>query len=243
MTTHGCSDALVSMNAALRRRCTAIQKLLAEAAANEIDTRYKIGAIVRSVMEDDGTYGERAVERIADVLGRDAVTLYRYAAVAKTWSEREMRDLSQRPNGHGEPLSWSHWVELARAPKTWRQWLELALLDSWPVRRLAREIGAELSEAAEALDSDAEDTTCGALLEVVKHAERFNVDMRALAALLDRLERSPRPPRDIEDLLGRAEDVVADVARKSVELLARVRELAPRKGQSSGPRDRRELEN
>jgi hypothetical protein len=228
------------MNAVLRQRCTAIQKLLADVAVNEIGTRYEVGAIIRSVVETKGTYGDGAVELLAEALGRDAASLYRYAAVAKTWPEAEMRDISRRPNAHGEPLSWSHWVELARAPKTWRQWLELALLESWSVRRLAREIDAELGEKE---DAEAEDTTCAALREAVKDAERLNGQMGSFGAVLDRLERSPRPAREVEELLARARQVFRDVARRSGDLLARVSEISSQEGPANGRSRRHELEN
>jgi hypothetical protein len=234
------ADPFVSMNAALQRQCGAIQKLLAEAAVSEIDSRFKVGVIVRSILEAEGTYGERAVERVAEVLGREAGTLYRYASVARTWSEPEMRGLSRRPNSHGEPLSWSHWVELARAPATWRQWLERALAGSWPVRRLSRELDAKMQDW---LEADAGDTTCAALLEAVKHAERLNAEMKAFGAVLDRLARTPGPPREVEELLARVRKVFRDVAQRSGDLLARVSEVAPEKTQADGYRRQVEMDN
>jgi hypothetical protein len=222
-----------------QRFATAIQKLLAEAATNEIDARYRIGVIIRSVMEAESTYGEGAVERLAEALGRDATSLYRYAAVAKLWSDAEMRALSRQPNDHGEPLSWSHWVELARVPSTWKRWLERALGESWSVRRLARELDGESREVD---DSDAEDTTCAALLEGVKDAERLNTQMKSFGATLDRIARSPRHAREVNELLARARDVFRDVARRSGDLLARVNELAPEQLPKAPTRESR-LEN
>jgi len=108
------------------------------------------------------------------------------------------------------------------------------------VRRLAREIDAEVGEKEE---SEAEDTTYAALRVAVKDAERSSADMKSFAALLDRLERSPRPPREVEELLARARHVFRDVARRSGDLLARVTELAPEKGAPNGRSRRTELEN
>ncbi len=230
------SKAFASMNAALRRRCTAIQKLLADAAVEEIDKRYKVGAIIRAILEGEDTYGERAVERVAQALGREAATLYRYAAVAKMWSESEMRTLSRRPNAHGEPLSWSHWVELTRVPARWRYWLERALEESWSSRRLARELDAETREVDE---SEAEDTTRAALLEAVKDAERWNAQVKSFAAALDRIARSPRHAQGVDELLARAVVVFGDVARRTGDVLARVRELAPEEQARPGEGERR----
>jgi hypothetical protein len=123
---------------------------------------------------------------------------------------------------------------MARAPRTWRQWFELAILESWSVRRLSQEIDAEVREAK---DSEAEDTTRAALLEAVRHAERMNAEMKSFAALLDRLECSPRPPREVEDLLLRAYEVFRHVARRTGALLARVSELRPEREANAARRE------
>jgi hypothetical protein len=217
----------MGMNRALREQCILVQRLLAEAATDEIDTRYKVGVIIRSIMEaKEGKYGEHAIECLAAALGHNPATLYRFAAVARMWSESEMTVLSRRPNAHGEPLSWSHWMELARAKATWRQWLEVALLESWSVRRLAREIDAELADKGSA-KTPAEDTTRAALVEAVKHGERTSSEMQSFAALLDRLEHERRRPREIAELLVQARQVFGDVSRRSVEIVTRVSVLAP----------------
>jgi hypothetical protein len=218
-----------SMNLPLRRRFHAIQKLLATAAAGEVRIRYKIGAIVGSVQEGEATYGTRAVERLALGLGRDPATLYRYGVVARVWSEREMRALCRRRNRYGEPLSWSHWLELAGL-RDWKSWLERALAEGWSVRRLREEIEAvaDASASSETLDED--ETTRTALLETIRDAERWNARVtHSLAPVLERLARSPDRSPQIERLFARSLDVFEDALRRTGAMMARMQKLAPRR--------------
>jgi len=222
------ANALASMKTALRRRCVAIQRLLAKAAVDEVDTRYEIGSIVRSIEDAGNAYGERSVERVASALGISAATLYRYSAVARAWPASEMRTLSRRRNANGEPLSWSHWVELTRAPKTWSRWVDQALEGCWSARRLARELDAEVGGPNES--GLPEDTTRAALMEALKEAQHWNSQVKVFGAALDRLARSSRHPPEIEELLARALDLFGDAFRRTGDVVARVREMAPPKG-------------
>jgi hypothetical protein len=218
------------MNASLRRQCDAIQKLLAEAAADEIDTRYRVGVIIRSVIDAEGTYGTRAVERVAAVLGRDAGSLYRYASVARTWPESEMRTLSRRPNCFGEPLSWSHWVELSRVPTAWRVWLERALAGNWSARRLARELEADSQAASSQVPlMVAGDTTQVALRHAVDSMRRFEVEVTtSFEPVLDRIRRMPKQEQSkIGELLATALDLAESAHRKTGALVVKMRELGP----------------
>jgi hypothetical protein len=200
----GDANGLAAMNPALRRQCGVIQQLLVKAAVDEIETRYKIGAIVRDVEDAEGTYGKRATEQLAAVLGCGAATLYRYAAVAKMWSEAEL------PDAHGGRLTWSHLVELTRIPKAWQAWLDRTLEEGWSARNLAREIDADQAEPP-----PAEDTTRAALLEALKEAQHWNAQVKAFGAALDRLARSPQHPPEIEALLARALDLFGDAHRRT----------------------------
>jgi hypothetical protein len=215
-----------SMNAALRAQCGRIQELLAKAAVDEVETRYEIGLIVRAVEDDEGKYGERAIQQLALEIGYSSSTLYKYAAVARLWTADEIRDLRKRPNHHGEPLSWTHWTELTRVPKKWRPWLERSLAESWSARRLGRELDLVARHSGVSED-DAEETTRAALVEAIKDAQRSSTQMAAFAAALDRLGRSTRHPPEIGELLARALDLFGNVHRRTGEIVARVRELAP----------------
>jgi hypothetical protein len=115
------SERRETMNAALKRRCELIRKLLSKAAGDEVATRYRIGVEILSIIRGESTYGTRAIERIAQAIGKSAPTLYRYATVAERWSPDEMRVHRRRENHHGEPLSWSHWVEIAKVQSAARR--------------------------------------------------------------------------------------------------------------------------
>ncbi len=219
------ATAMTTMNSRLRRHFRAIQRLLVTAAVDEIRTRYKIGGIVRSIQNEEAIYGARAVERLAIALGRDQATLYRYAAVAKMWPEQEMLALCRRRNCYGEPLSWSHWLELASL-EDWRPWLERALAEGWSVRRLKEELEAETSGAQATFDED--ETTRAALLETIRDAERWNSRVtHSLAPVLDRLARSPERSPQIEKLFARSLRAFADALRSTGAMVARMRELTP----------------
>ena len=126
----------------LRGVCERIRSLLASATAADVDSRYRVGRLLLQVKRAPGSYGVAAVETLARELGRDAATLYRYALVPQRWSAREMKLLGARLTPSGEPLSWSHLVELARVESEplRGQLADLALRDGLSVRELARRI-------------------------------------------------------------------------------------------------------
>jgi hypothetical protein len=174
------SEALAAMNSALRRKAVELQKLLADTAVAEVDGRYKISTIIRDVQDAEGTYGERAVERLASALGHDDATLYRYVAVARAWSASEMRALSRRTNRFGEPLSWSHWLALARLSDR-KPWLERTLSEGWSARKLRGQLKAERQRLRSPRTLGPEETTSAALLESTKDVDRWNVQLGGLA--------------------------------------------------------------
>ena len=71
------------------------------------------------------------------------------------------------------------------------------------------------------------DTTRAALMEASKEAQRFSTNFATFGAALDRLAQSTRYPPEIGELLARALDLFGDVHRKTGEVVARVRQLAP----------------
>jgi hypothetical protein len=230
--THG------SLNAALRAQCARIQELLRKAAADEVETRYEIGATIVVIQSDETKYGKRAVSQVSLEVGYSVATLYRYGAVARQWSPSEICELRDRLNTHGEPLLWGHLTELTRVPKTWRRWSEKTLAESWSTLRLARELDAVTQNRGEP-EVDEEDTTRAALVEAIKEAQRASTTVAAFAAALDRLGRANRHPAEIRELLTRALDLFRDVHRKTGEVVARAREIAP---QAEGP-TRKRVEN
>jgi hypothetical protein len=88
------------------------------------------------------SYGEHAVERMADELRVGPGVLYRSARVAQCWSAEQIKELEARIGRRGEPLSWSHLVVLAKVRgKTKRDgWATRCLEGGWTVRELAEAI-------------------------------------------------------------------------------------------------------
>jgi hypothetical protein len=98
---------------AFDHKCEAIRQLLASATCDEARVRYRVGVHVREIMCDETKYGGRAVVRLAEAIDRDAATLYRYALVPERWNESAFSELLELRTPRGEPLSWTHLVELA----------------------------------------------------------------------------------------------------------------------------------
>jgi hypothetical protein len=223
------SEALAAMNSALRRKAVELQKLLADTAVAEVDGRYKISTIIRDVQDAEGTYGERAVERLASALGHDDATLYRYVAVARAWSASEMRALSRRTNRFGEPLSWSHWVALARL-SDWKPWLERTLSEGWSARKLRGQLKAERQRLRSPRTLGPDETTSAALLESTKDVDRWNVQLTSyLKPIVDRLVQSPSRSAQLERQMARLRDSLAETSRRVDELRKCLPEPSPAK--------------
>jgi len=215
------------MNTALRERYEELQKLLAEATGKDVRARYRIGRLIADVKVSEQRYGARAVKNLAMALGRDEATLYRFALVAEAWNDRELEVLLARKTPHGEPLSFSHLVELAQVSnKTARdEMLEFALNYGVSVRELIEAIadtGAQRSERADgspSIDSLLRRvaTTCDAVQRKIEISER----------LLSQLERTdPKANNSLEELLVRAvssQRAILEGCARSIEKLERAR--------------------
>jgi hypothetical protein len=218
-----------SMNAALRGRCEMIRELLARADLDEIETRYKIGAIVARVRDEKGTYGERAVENLAAELKKSAATLYRYASVADLVPWRELRSIAKMPDCNADTLSWKHCEQLARAGSGWKPWHARVLAEGWSARRLETEIDACRNLAT---DASVEDTTEKALRSAIDGILRFGGEVASsFEALVDRIERAPRSEQSsaaVAALLSKAQESLGEAATKTNQLLLRLQRLTSR---------------
>jgi hypothetical protein len=210
--------------------CAEVRRLLARADLDEVATRYQIGVVVVRVRDKAGRSHERAVKRLATGVNRSVATLYRYAMVVDAWPPSEFIALCARTNREGEPLSWSHWVELVRMSRAWRPWLERTLKEAWSARRLAEEITAA-QDGVSGDVAEAADTTSAALAMTLRGLQRFGGEFaNGFEAVLDRIERAPTKERakDVPELLARALALVEDAHQKTGILAARVRRLAAR---------------
>jgi hypothetical protein len=142
--------AVQSMNDELRAKAVEIGKLLTESATESSRARYRAGALVVEIDGDPAKYGRGAVRRVALAVGRDDSTLYDYATVARSWDRKEFLALAARKNSGGVPLSFSHFVALARIEqrRTRDALLERAFRDSLSVRELAALVLSKLEGGA-----------------------------------------------------------------------------------------------
>jgi hypothetical protein len=224
------SGAVASKRASFDKQASAIQSVLGEAAAGEVDTRYEAAVMIRAVTEQKA-YGEKTMNRLAVRLRRSRAFVYRYAAVAKAWSKPEMRNLSRMTNRHGERLLWTHWQVLAgqviAGNSRWKHFRDRALEEGWPVPRLKEEIkldraNASISRDDEPEEMDLEASTCEALRETTKVAAQWNAHITStFGPAIDRLARMEKRGPGLEQVFADALEAVIEAHRKIGEVVAR----------------------
>jgi hypothetical protein len=221
------AEALASLNAALKEAYGQIQRLFSNRDIHEVETAHEIGGIIRCIMDAGGTYGERAVERLADALGRDDGTLYRYAALARAWSARQMHKLCRRLNRCGEPLTLTHFLFLSRR-EDWNDLFERALTGAWTTQMLEEASKPTLASpsSASSLDADADEGTRTALQLVTRKTHRSRTGMADIGAVLERIERSPEL-RTTHPLLRSLDEALADLVADAKEMRTRIGGLLP----------------
>jgi hypothetical protein len=179
--------AVRQMSPELRAQYDSLRRLLASATTNDVRARYRIGQVVAEIKTREDRYGARAVPLLAAALGRDETTLYRYASVAETWDEGALEELLLKRMPMGEPISWSHLLELAtvRSPEARARLLNETLVRGLSVRALAAmargvppiDLGASPARSLSQLERIVR--TC-AVVE-----KRFTLNDRVLAELAD----------------------------------------------------------
>ena len=215
-----------STNESLLGVCSTIRGLLAGADRDEVETRHRAGLALRLVRGAPQTYGQHAVEGVADELGLSARTLYQCINVAECWSAEELRAELEKTTRFGMPLSWSHFVHVA-AVRDGR--LRASLLDRcrdnvWSVRELAQRIKeTSLSRAPRAGDGlhDGE-AVRAALAEGIETADRAVDDVRLFERALEERLADVGGLID-DDLLDRAEQTYAELQARAEGALARLR--------------------
>ncbi|WP_394842729.1 hypothetical protein LZC95_37365 [Pendulispora brunnea] len=220
--------AVDKMNIALRERYEELQTLLAEATGKDVRARYRIGRLIADVKGSEQRYGARAVKNLAAALGRDEATLYRFALVAEAWTESELETLLARKTPHGEPLSFSHLVELAQmASKSERtEMLEYALAYGVSVRELIDAI-ADTGEGRNDSPNDAPPSIDSLLRRVASTCNAVQRKIEISERLLSQLERTePKSGCSLDDLLARAvssQRAILEASARSIEKLERAR--------------------
>lgn len=79
-------------------------------------TQYKLGAKVKAVKEDEGTYGSDAIEQLSQYLGGNCSTTYLYAIreFAATFDKEYVKKHTSVLMPGGGQLTLNHWVALAK---------------------------------------------------------------------------------------------------------------------------------
>jgi hypothetical protein len=128
------------MSPDLKRQYDAARRLLATSTSADVRARHRVGAIVAEIKVSEDRYGARAVTLLSQALGKDETTLYRYAMVAETWNEEEIAEILLRRTPTGEPVSWSHLLELAAVTSASdrARYLNQAISHGLSVRQLAQ---------------------------------------------------------------------------------------------------------
>lgn len=98
----------------LRPSCLKIRGLMATRATGDTKVAYQIGAEVFGITKETEKYGRGSVKLLAGELGCTAALLYSYARVAAAWNPEEFKEATKKANAKGLPLTFSHFVELAR---------------------------------------------------------------------------------------------------------------------------------
>ena len=192
--------------------CSVVRGLLSGATRDEVLTRYRVGEALRMVKGMPHTYGTQSVERIAAELGLAAPVLYRYIAVAESWSPEDLKRQTEKTNRFGQPLSWSHFLALTRAPESARvPLLDKCLENAWSVRDLRLRIERLAKKrSAERAGARAADAVHTALREGIQNAHRAVAEFRALVETLDDRSTGLEDPIDAE-LLARAVETLEEL--------------------------------
>jgi hypothetical protein len=164
-----------SMNPSLATKALELKKLLSERTTKDAKTLYRVAAVVAEIKNDEKAdakkYGKGSVKRLAAELAYTGATLYAYARVAEVWNEEAFEHHLKAVNAKGFPLSFSHFVELAReldAEKRNRL-LEKAFAKSLSVRDIAKEIPRSAPPKAKSLTV----TVNGLLVAAEKEAAKI----------------------------------------------------------------------
>ncbi|HEX7604566.1 MAG TPA: DUF1016 N-terminal domain-containing protein [Polyangiaceae bacterium] len=229
------------MNPALQRRCAAIQKWLVRAASDDVQMRYRVGQLLVDTRKQEQVYGANPVGQLSLALRRPVSTLYRYASVAECWSSKEMKALAGKLNVFGEPLSWSHWVELSqvRSREARERLRERTLAEGLSVRELAHAV--RLLHASAATDSlrEDEERIGEALEDVARSCERWSAQALAAAqTIATRWTASERTNPELVAKIRRAVRAHEVVRAQSEEALGVLRAALGEGG--SGPASARQ---
>jgi hypothetical protein len=221
------------MNPELLKVLEELSKLFAESDTADAQAQYRIGCVVRDVMDAPNKYRKGSVKRLASELGRDEKSLYHRAAVARAWSPEEYKNLLARTNRKGEPLRFYILVAIASVGNRQdrEQLIEEALEQCLTVNGVRSRVKQLLTPTAETPPeareegdqggvSAAEDPVVHKLAELLAQAKRMRGEWTEAEKVLAGLEDEVATPEDAvlrtktaEELRALGQLLLADAAR------------------------------
>jgi len=220
--------------------CNQLRSLWAKRAMGGAKDAYPIGVQVRGIIDRAGTYGRGLVKLLAGEFGVTAALLYSYATVPAAWTSEAFEAATAERNAKGQPLTFSHFVELAKAePAAREQLFKRALLDPMSVRDLKDAVAAKRKKPKSKKDLDA-----GGVIGRLMSSSKAVLDKTTTDKdLLERLTGQPRnetgrePTRDqIETLIETCSAIEANqiFMRVQLEMLLRSSSAGAPKAISAG---------
>lgn len=221
--------------AKFKEACGQARDLLAAGAEEDLRSRYSVAVIAKEVREDVATYGERSVETLADELGQDKSTIYKWIKVAKAFEHETISDVLEKRDRFGRPLSWSHVALCASVPKREMELLERALRE-WPsVKDLKKLVAAARSGSKEPTVPSMH----RAVTELAKHLSRA-------AVIAEALQTSPMLAagnKDAENIKALCTAALVQSKALPVVLTALIEQFEPRPGLKRAQQARRPAAN
>lgn len=178
-----------------------IKQRLATLGERDMIGRYEIGEKVQAFREQNATekYAKRLVKKLAEAAGVNAMTLYMYADVARTWTRDEFRERAGRGSTHG--LTFSHFVELSRVQdgNVRASLLETAIEKRLSVREVKAQIRPKRPRSAASKETSSVDLLTAAD-SLLKRASEEGVEI---------------PTVDVEALRGRLNTMIAALEERA----------------------------
>ena len=203
----------------LQEKVDLIRTLVQRADCQEIELRFEIAEHCRDVKDGDGnTFGDGAVQKLADALGWAPSIIYDYVFVARAWKTKEEAVAVAQVMNRG----WRHLVEIASTPAETRQELIVAVRDDGMSLRAIRRHRKRLAPAASRTKPapSLEDMTPA--ISLLEALQDFAVD-------LTQFEKHVGPHADrLADALAKAEptDITPEFAKGLLEIRNRLEAIS-----------------
>jgi hypothetical protein len=221
------------MNPELLEALKELSKLVAESDTEDAKAQYRIGCVVRDVMDAPKKYGDGSIKKLALELGRDEKSLYHRASVARAWSPEEYNALLARKNPKGFALQFYALVAIAYVedPVARERIIKEALDKSLPVKAVRSRVKKLLTPTAETPPeaqeegdqgggSAVEDPVAQKLAELLAQAKRMRGEWTEAEKALVGLEDEGATPeaavlraKAAEELRALGQLLLADAAR------------------------------